>query len=279
MTLGEKIKKARKEKKLTQNALVKDKITRNMLSQIESGNANPSLDTIKFLAERLSLPTAYLISDKDDLFFFEKNESIGEIYRLYSAKKYAQCTEKILALSDVDDELSYLLTLSYFYMAKDAVIRGSLQSALKYIEESEIYSQKTNLPTEHLHSVLQIYKAIASNVQAPLLEFNEEEYKGGLYDTFDFEIYKYLTQDYTYQYKNKSITDHVKAKQLIKERRYSEAITLLTDAIENGRNNYNAFLMFSLYSDLEYCYKQLYDFEKAYLYSSKRLSMLEGFKS
>ena len=279
MTLGEKIKKARKEKRLTQTALVEDKITRNMLSQIERGNANPSLDTIKFLAERLSLPIAYLISEDDDLFFFEKNEVIDDIYKLYESKNFLQCTEKILSLSSIDDELAYLVATSYFYLSKDSTTRGALQSALKYAEKFEFYSTKTKISTEHFRAIIQLYKAIASNIQSPLLEFDEEKYIDGLCSVFDFEIYKYLSQDYSYPFTDQSISNHIKAKQLIKERNYSEAITLLSLAIESGRNNYNTFIMFGIYADLEYCYKQLYDFEKAYLYSSKRLSMLEGFKS
>ena len=38
MTLGEKIKAARKEKGMTQSSLCAEKITRNMLSEIECGN-------------------------------------------------------------------------------------------------------------------------------------------------------------------------------------------------------------------------------------------------
>ena len=279
MTIGEKIKKARKEKKLTQHAVVKDKITRNMLSQIESGVANPSLETIKFIAEQLSLPADYLISEDNDLFFYEKKDALSEIYKLYSAKKYKLCIDKILSLTDLDDELAYLVASASFYLSKECVLRGSFQSALKYIEQVEIYSQKTKIPTEHFHAPIKMYSAIVSNVQAPLLEFDESEYVHGLNDFSDFEVYRYLMQDFSYNYKDLCISNHIKAKALIKDRKFNEAITVLLDTIEKGLINYNAFIMFGIYADLEYCYKQLYDFEKAYLYSSKRLSMLEGFKS
>ena len=77
MTLGEKIKKARLKAGLTQRALAGDKITRNMLSSIESGNANPSMDTLKYLADELKIPMEYLVSDDDELFFCEKKRKIG----------------------------------------------------------------------------------------------------------------------------------------------------------------------------------------------------------
>ena len=78
MLLGEKIKAARRSKKITQSQLAGDKVTRNMISRIETGTANPSLDTIKYLAQRLSLPVSYLLSEDDDLFFYEKKEKISE---------------------------------------------------------------------------------------------------------------------------------------------------------------------------------------------------------
>ena len=60
MTLGEKIKSARKAKRITQRELAKDKLTRNMISRIESGTATPSLDTIKYVANELKLPVKFI---------------------------------------------------------------------------------------------------------------------------------------------------------------------------------------------------------------------------
>ena len=72
MTLGQKIKARRKRLGLTQSELCKNKFTRNMLSAIERDKATPSLDSLKYIAEELSLPISYLVSDDDDMFFYEK---------------------------------------------------------------------------------------------------------------------------------------------------------------------------------------------------------------
>ena len=66
MTLGEKIKKARLEKGLTQSEVSEDKITRNMLSAIESNKSIPSIDTLLHISDRLELPIAYFLSDDFD---------------------------------------------------------------------------------------------------------------------------------------------------------------------------------------------------------------------
>ncbi|MCL1866262.1 MAG: helix-turn-helix domain-containing protein [Oscillospiraceae bacterium] len=64
--LGKKLKEARLTKKMTQSDVVGTFITRNMLSQIESGAASPSLRTLEYLANTLEIPVHYLVSELDD---------------------------------------------------------------------------------------------------------------------------------------------------------------------------------------------------------------------
>ena len=126
-----------------------------------------------------------------------------------------------------------------------------------------------------------MYCAIAQNVHSPLLEFDHKSYLDGLYDTFDYEFFKYLTLDFEYSYTKDILKKHIAAKKEMKARDYAAAIKNLTEAADlnfNDKKSYNAFVIFGIYTDLENCYKQLYDFESAYRYSSKRLSLIEGFK-
>ena len=50
MELGDKLRQARLDAGLTQRQLCGDRITRNMLSQIENGLARPSMQTLRYLA-------------------------------------------------------------------------------------------------------------------------------------------------------------------------------------------------------------------------------------
>lgn len=63
MTLGEKLRAARLEAGLSQRQLCGDTITRNMLSQIENGTANPSMATLTVLAGRLGKPLGWFLGE------------------------------------------------------------------------------------------------------------------------------------------------------------------------------------------------------------------------
>ncbi len=63
MSLGAKIKQARLEAGLSQRQLCGDTITRNMLSQIENGSANPSMETLRYLADRLHKSISFFLEE------------------------------------------------------------------------------------------------------------------------------------------------------------------------------------------------------------------------
>lgn len=66
MTAGEKIKRLRKELKLTQTDLAGEELTKSMLSQIENNQSNPSLKTLKYIAGRLNRPITYFLEEPSD---------------------------------------------------------------------------------------------------------------------------------------------------------------------------------------------------------------------
>ena len=278
--LGKKIKALRKAKGLTQSALAGNKITRNMLSSIENGVASPSLESLAYIADGLGVSVSYLISDEDDLLFFEKKEKTEKIYRAYEARNFTACVNIINSLSGKDSELNYILAYSYLELGKQNVARGELITALKNLRAASVCCNSTKIDTRHLEAQIPMYTAIATNVQSPLLEFDYSKYKSALKDGMDFEFFCYLTMDHSHTFEEPVYRLHMEAKALIKEKNYTEATKKLLAAAELSKNeSYNAFVIFSIYTDLEYSYKQLYNYENAYLYSTKRMTLLEEFKS
>ena len=65
MKLGERLRQARLEAGLSQRQLAGDRITRNMLSQIENGSAAPSMETLRFLAGRLGKPMSFFLDERE----------------------------------------------------------------------------------------------------------------------------------------------------------------------------------------------------------------------
>lgn len=280
MTIGEKIRKARKEKNITQTSLCKDKITRNMLSSIERGVANPSLDTLKYIAARLSLPVSYLVSDDDNMFFYLKKEQMGTVKHFLAEKNYSAAIKEVKSLGEPDDECALILCECYFELGKRAVLGGSLASGKKYLENSLMYAEMTVYNTDKTKHLTLLYSSLANNLTAPLLELDVNKFEENLAYGCELDLFKYISSDTKHNYKNQLFRLHLDAKELIKSRDYYKALELL-HRIESNKapSDYNAYLVFSVYTDIEGCYKQLGDFENAYRYSNKRMSMIEGFKS
>lgn len=278
MTIGEKIKRARIDQNMTQAQLAGDEITRNMLSAIENGKATPSLETLQHISSGLALPLAYLLSSDDDYSIYKKASIMPSILSALKGKDYMGAIELIERISITDDELSYILALCYFELGISACKSGLLVSAKKYLDKSNEHCRATIYDTLRFEAITPLYLAITENVNSPLLEFNHDQFLPLMLSAFDYEFYKYLTLDFDFEFSNFQFKTHMDAKRLIRERQYADALNLLL-SIEKTKQNYerSAYLLFSVYADLEICYKQLCDFENAYKFASKRLSMMDGF--
>ena len=280
MNIGEKIRAERLRLKITQNDLCADKITRNMLSAIECGRANPSLDTLSYIASRLSVPLSYLVSDGAELSLLEKANHIDRIKTAYADERFADCISLIEELTDLDDELCLMLAYSYFNVGRASLFAGALKSAMSQLNSCRRYCGSTIYDTSRLEAVLPIYLAVATNLQSPLLELDRGFMDANEYFTQDLEFYRYISLDLDYKYTTPLFERHTMAKRLMRERNYVAALDILKKIeAQKSAHSYNSYAFFSVYCDMENCYKYLGDFENAYRYSSKRLSMLEGFKS
>ena len=102
--LGRRIKEARLAKKLTQAEVVGDFITRNMLSQIESGAALPSVKTLEYLSRVLEVPMAQLMPEEPlpdgaaEYFSVRAGYIKGEHRRVISEPDIAGFSDELAAL-------------------------------------------------------------------------------------------------------------------------------------------------------------------------------------
>ena len=107
LTLGEKIKRRRKELEMKLKDLAGDRITPGQISLVESGRSNPSMDLLEYLANALQTSVEYLM---------ESEETQAEKICVY----YEQMAE------------TYILNQDYI-------------SAEKYIENALYYAEKYDL--------------------------------------------------------------------------------------------------------------------------------------
>ena len=140
MELGERIKQTRLARGLSQRALCGDRITRNMLSLIESGKANPAMDTLQYLAARLGVGVSLLLGETDS------PPDPNEGYMAMARKAYAAGEPLPQGYrapdSRHDAEYTLLQTLTATRQAEQALRAGKVMEARQYLQAAETAAAK-----------------------------------------------------------------------------------------------------------------------------------------
>ena len=142
MELGKRLQQARQEAGLSQKQLCGEKITRNMLSQIEHGTAKPSMTTLQYLAARLGKPVGYFLEEAtlpsaQGIFnarqAWENQDAKGVLDAL------AECGE-----DDVTQQEYWLLTaFATLYLAEEALAQEKPEYARTLLEQAAQAEGKT----------------------------------------------------------------------------------------------------------------------------------------
>ncbi len=280
MTLGQKIRALRKEKGWTQAALAGEEITRNMLSRIESDDALPSLPTLLYLSERLSVPAGYFLSDTT-LFAVKKETLFPALKSWYSRGNYAEVVRLFRRdFTETDDEVAYVVAQSALECAKDSLHRGNLKAASGHIRLARELSDKTVYNNPRLGALITLLDATVENVQMPRFALAGSDYEALAKDAVWEDLYRYLSEKTEgYTFRDPLFAEHIEARTALIAGKYKDALPRLL-AIEDKKSTpgFSVLVLFRLYGDLESCYKELGDYERAYRYASKRLSLLSAFR-
>lgn len=138
MTLGEKLLAARQEAGLSQRQLCGDVITRNMLSQIEHGTAKPSMDTLQYLAHKLGKPVSYFLEETSVL--SPNQERMAQARLAFSAGDYATARKHLLFFQQPDPvlewEWKYLSFAAALKAAEQALAQGKHRYAKQLLEDA-----------------------------------------------------------------------------------------------------------------------------------------------
>lgn len=137
--LGKRIKEARIAKKMTQSEVVGDFITRNMLSQIESGTATPSIRTLEYLCEVLGMPMKQLMVDNAEDELALLMEAKGMLSREEFSKTIELCRDYP---SELSDEFCAILARAFLGKARLDAHTGRYKEAAGATENAVDYAQK-----------------------------------------------------------------------------------------------------------------------------------------
>lgn len=103
--LGERIRKLRKQKKMTLEALAGEELTKGMLSLIENNKANPSMDSLAYIAQQLDVEMSELLEDVSSQ---ELRDILEEAEKLYNSETDMKKTNTKQIIKLIDPYLANL---------------------------------------------------------------------------------------------------------------------------------------------------------------------------
>lgn len=170
-TLGERIKKLRKEQGLTLQTLAGSGLTKGMLSLIENNKANPSMESLSYIAEQLGI-------DKDELLAeiptSELRELLQDVEKMYRADTenysdgFIQIAEKIEP---------YVASLPYRYESARLL---EIYSRSLYYAKKEGWQSSLSQAEEMYEGLHLMNNNAEIHMFRAMLKFNEHLYSDAL---------------------------------------------------------------------------------------------------
>lgn len=284
MKLGEKIKKLRIAKLMTQSELAGGEITRNMLSRIEHGAAQPSLDTLKYLADRLGVTMGYLLSDGDDEIIYVKHTQMSNIKTSYLAGDHRICRDMCLRLGgESDDEIGLILAECTLGIAIEEFEHGRLREACEYFDLAIEACTRTVYNTSHVFAICATYfkymRTISATLSSNQIDENDVPIWASLSDSFCLYAGAFLSMcdkqvPMVKPHGSTPYALHIEAMEHIAAGEYRQAHNKLHEILVSEMIVPEPMLYF-IFGDLENCCKQMEDFKGAYEYSINKVGLLQ----
>lgn len=152
MELGEKLLHARLSAGLSQRQLCGEEITRNMLSQIEHGTAQPSMRTLQYLSGRLGKPLSYFL--EEDAVTSPNQDVMAQARQAYDTGEYAAALDTLgnyQAPDEIFDRERQLLNcLLLLKLAEQAIQEERTPYAKELLEKAGQINTETAYPLPEL---------------------------------------------------------------------------------------------------------------------------------
>ncbi len=290
MEIGEKIKRLRTAKLMTQAELAGSEITRNMLSRIENGAAQPSMGTVRYIAARLNVSPGFLLAGEEDEQLYFKSREIDNIKKMYSHKNFRLCREMCKNSEWGDDELTLIEAECCLRVGVEEFSTGNLRSAAELLDEALERCSETIYNTDTVAAEVSAYFDYMSLISPTLSSDVAEEEKKLLLTGDSFCVYSgifcdaergavkdipCLEQRLALLPEDSSYMLHIKARLMIEDREYAEAKQLLHKLLFDDSFDMPEPMLYFVFCDLEICCKETGDFKGAYEYSGNKIALLQ----
>ena len=288
MNIGEKIRELRVAKLMTQAELAGTHITRNMLSCIENGSANPSLSTILYIAGRLNVPAGFLLAEEGDEIVYRKMNSLANIKRAYTARDWRGCRSLCLSgCPEADDEISLLLADCDAGIAAEEFWHGRLRSSCRFFDEALTYAEKTIYQTGHIEAQASVFFRYMQRI-SPTLYSDVLDEERPLQVRYDHPFAHYtdalealdrgeLEAGVTFLSDSDPslfFAHHVRVRLLMENRAFADAKAELLKLL-NAEEPLNEISLYTVLCELEICCRETDDYKGAYTYASDKVQLLE----
>ena len=262
MELGQRIKEARLEKGLSQRELCGDMITRNMLSLIENGNAQPSMDTLRYLAYQLEKPMSYFLEEA----CVSPNQACILAARSAPAAQAMEILKDYRAPDPIfDPEYHLLRALSAMALAETAIEENRLPLARELLSHALDAGNATIYYTRDLERrrLLLCHRAKTASpaILAASLPDHREEILLRAEAALEEMDYPRCAALLDSLQERDERWHFLRGEACMKQKQYAQAAH---HYLETGKQDHLVF------SRLEICYRELGDFEKAYFYARKQ---------
>ena len=283
MNVGEKIKKLRLEKMMTQADLSGDFVTRNMLSLIEKDKAVPSLQTLNYIASRLNVSSAYLLADEREEKMLVKYSKISDIRIAFKNKSYRICMDMCKRLGRThDDEIKLIMAECAFKLAKEEIYSDRIRAACVFLDEAVLYSSETVYNTKYIDAAVGLLfdylGELSPSIISDNMDFESFEFEKAKTFCGDDDFLRYIIAlkdvDNQYSFDKEVFHLHTEARRFIKMGELDKAYNLLNDALKLDEV-LPGVLLYNIFSDLEYCCRQLGNSKNTRMYSDEKVTQLE----
>lgn len=265
--LGQRLKQARIEAGLSQRQLCGEEITRNMLSQIESGKAKPSMQTLRYLAQQLGKPLSWFL--EEDTVTSPNQQIMETVRQAYTQGEYGLCLEQLQAYQSPDSlfdrEKHLLYGLSAMELAKQAQAEGRDIYAVSLLEKAGQAGQQTPYYTpamerERLLMLYQIRPEQAVELAA-LLPADDRELLLRARAYQDNDAWEESAGVLSAVREKKGEYHYLLGKAFMEQREYARAVFHFLQAEQDYPQ--------PCIKALETCYRELEDYKMAYHYACK----------